>query len=290
MKVHLVDGTYELFRSHFGQPERLAPDGMHVSAVRGLIITLISLLNQADVTHLAVAFDSSIKSFRNELLPTYKDGSDTPPELEMQFPLAERAVDALGILSWPMHEFEADDAVASGAVLYSKQDDVEQVLICSPDKDLCQVVDGDKIVCLDRRNDVILNEAGVLDKFGVLPESIPDYLGLVGDTADNIPGIPKWGAKSSATLLYRYGCIEEIPITYELWDVHVRGAASLSASLENNRSEAYLYREIATVHKKVQVNRAVSELEWQGASKTLFPSLCRELGLGNLSNRPHRWQ
>ncbi len=289
MKVHLVDGTYELFRSHFGQPERLAPDGMHVSAVRGLIITLISLLNQADVTHLAVAFDSSIKSFRNELLPTYKDGSDTPPELEMQFSLAERAVDALGIISWPMYKFEADDALASAALLYSKQDDVEQVIICSPDKDLCQVVDGNTIVCLDRKNDVILNEGGVLDKFGVPPASIPDYLGLVGDTADNIPGIPKWGAKSSAVLLYRYGHIEKIPITYKLWDVSVRGAESLSASLENSRSDAYLYRKIATVHKKVQVNKAVSELEWQGASKTLFPPLCRELGLGNLSNRPHRW-
>ena len=289
MKVHLVDGTYELFRSHFGQPERLAPDGMHVSAVRGLIITLISLLKQPDVTHIAVAFDSSIKSFRNKLLPTYKDGSDTPPELEMQFQLAERTVDALGILSWPMHEFEADDALASAALLYSEQDDVEQVIICSPDKDLCQVVNGDKIVCLDRKNDVLLNEARVLAKFGVLPASIPDYLGLVGDTADNIPGIPKWGAKSSSVLLYRYERIEKIPNTHELWDVTVRGAASLSSSLENNRSDAYLYREIATVYKKVQVNKAVSELEWRGASKTLFPTLCRELGLGNLSNRPHRW-
>ena len=290
MKVHLVDGTYELFRAHFGQPERLAPDGMHVSAVRGLITTLVSLLNEPDVTHIAVAFDSSIKSFRNDLLPTYKDGSDTPPELEMQFPLAERAVDALGILSWPMHEFEADDALASAALLYSNQDNVEQVIICSPDKDLCQMVDGETIVCLDRKNNVILNETGVLDKFGVLPASIPDYLGLVGDAADNIPGIPKWGTKSSSILLYRYGCIEEIPISHELWDVSVRGAASLSSSLESNRSNAYLYREIATVHKKVSVNKSVSELEWQGASKTLFPALCRELGLGNLSTRPRRWQ
>ena len=171
MKVHLVDGTYELFRSHFGQPERLAPDGMHVSAVRGFIITLLSLLNQPEVTHLAVAFDSSIKSFRNELLPTYKDGSDTPSELEMQFPLAERAVDALGITYWPMHDFEADDALASAALRYSKQDSVDQVIICSPDKDLCQVVTGDRIVCLDRKNNITLNESGVVDKFGILPES-----------------------------------------------------------------------------------------------------------------------
>lgn len=289
MKVHLVDGTYELFRSHFGQPERLAPDGMHVSAVRGFIITLLSLLNQADVTHIAVAFDSSIKSFRNDLLPTYKDGSDTPPELEMQFSLAERAVNALGILSWPMHEFEADDALASAAVLYSEQDQVEQVVICSPDKDLCQVVHGDKIVCLDRKNDFLLNESAVLEKFGVLPSSIPDYLGLVGDAADNIPGIPKWGAKSSSVLLYRYGHIEKIPDNNLLWDVSVRGATALSISLENNRRFAYLYRDIATVNKEVEINKDVSELEWRGASKNLFPTLCRELGLGNLSNRPHRW-
>ena len=290
MKVHLVDGTYELFRSHFGQPERLAPDGMHVSAVRGFIITLLSLLNQPEVTHLAVAFDSSIKSFRNELLPTYKDGSDTPSELEMQFPLAERAVDALGITYWPMHDFEADDALASAALRYSKQDSVDQVIICSPDKDLCQVVTGDRIVCLDRKNNITLNESGVVDKFGILPESIPDYLGLVGDTADNIPGIPKWGAKSSSILLNRYIHLEDIPGAYELWDVLVRGAAALSLSLEENREKAYLYREIATVQKEVQVTKTADKLEWFGASKTLFPALCRELGLGNLSNRPSKWQ
>ena len=234
MKVHLVDGTYELFRSHFGQPERLAPDGMHVSAVRGLIITLLSLLNEPNVTHLAVAFDSSIKSFRNQLLPSYKDGSDTPSELEMQFTLAERAVDALGIVCWPMQEYEADDALASAALRYSKEDSVDQVIICSPDKDLCQVVTGDQIVCLDRKNNVILDEPGVIDKFGILPASIPDYLGLVGDTADNIPGIPK---------------------SHELWDVSVRGAAGLSSSLEKNRNDSYLYRDIATLYKEVDVNR-----------------------------------
>lgn len=290
MKVHLIDGTYELFRAHFGQPERLAPDGMHVSAVRGFIITLLSLLNQPEVTHLAVAFDSSIKSFRNELLPTYKDGSDTPSELEMQFPLAERAVDALGITYWPMHDFEADDALASAALRYSKQDSVDQVIICSPDKDLCQVVTGDRIVCLDRKNNIVLNESGVVDKFGILPESIPDYLGLVGDTADNIPGIPKWGAKSSSILLNRYIHLEDIPGAYELWDVLVRGAAALSLSLEENREKAHLYREIATVQKEVQVTKAADKLEWFGASKTLFPALCRELGLGNLANRPRKWQ
>ena len=290
MKVYLVDGTYELFRAHFGQPERLAPDGMHVSAVRGLIMTLISLLNQPEVTHIAVAFDSSIKSFRNELLPTYKDGSDTPLELKMQFPLAERVVNALGIVSWPMHDYEADDALATAALLYSKQDTVQQVIICSPDKDLCQMVSGDQIVCLDRKNNLVLNELGVLEKFGILPISIPDYLGLVGDTADNIPGIPKWGAKSSSTLLNRYIHIEDIPNTYELWDVSVRGAAALSLSLEDSREEACLYREIATVRTDLEITETLKELEWLGASKNLFPSLCRELGLGNLSNRPQKWQ
>jgi len=290
MKVHLVDGTYELFRSHFGQPERLAPDGMHVSAVRGLIITLLSLLNQPNVTHLAVAFDSSIKSFRNQLLPSYKDGSDTPSELEMQFTLAERAVDALGIVCWPMQEYEADDALASAALRYSKEDSVDQVIICSPDKDLCQVVTGDQIVCLDRKNNVILDEPSVIDKFGILPASIPDYLGLVGDTADNIPGIPKWGAKSSSILLHRYLHTEYIPNAHELWDVSVRGAAGLSSSLEKNRNDSYLYRDIATLYKEVDVTRDVEDLEWCGAYKSLFSTLCSELGLGNLSGRPRKWQ
>ena len=289
MKVYLVDGTYELFRSHFGQPPRIAPDGMPVSAVRGLIQSLLSMLRKPDVSHIAVAFDSEVKSFRNELFVDYKDGSDTPDDLYAQFALAERAVGALGITYWPMMEFEADDALGTAAVTYIEDERVDQVLICSPDKDLTQVVKSNRIVCLDRRKNLVIDENGVKRKFGVSPRSIPDYLGLMGDSSDGIPGIPKWGARASSTLLARYEFIECIPKNYGLWDVSVRGASGLSLSLEKHRSDASLYKRLATLRMDAPISRIVDELEWRGADPSLFPKLCDELGISNLGRAPNRW-
>ena len=211
IKVHLVDGTYELFRAHFALPSFLSPDGTEVAAVRGLMRTLLSLLRQEDVDHVGCAFDHVVESFRNRMFPGYKTGEGIPEDLMVQFPLAERAAASLGTVVWPMVEFEADDAIATAAVRFSESPEVDQVVICSPDKDLTQVVQGQRVVCLDRRRDIVLDEPGVLGKFGVHPESIPDYLGLVGDAADGIPGIPKWGAKTAATILNRYRHIEDSP-------------------------------------------------------------------------------
>ena len=284
MKLYIVDGTYELFRAHFSQPTRLAPDGMHVSAIRGLIISLMSLIKDEEVTHIAVAFDSSIKSFRNEMFSNYKDGSDTPEELLMQFPLAERVVESLGIKVWPSLDYEADDALGSAAIKFSQLDEVDQVVICSVDKDLCQMVSGEKIVCLDRKNRKIYNEKEVENKFGVLPSSIPDYLGLMGDSADGIPGILKWGSKSASTLLSRYLKIENIPNNYALWDVKVRGAETLSRNLEESRQMAYLYKQLATIKTDVIINENISDLSWSGVNTEDFVQICDELGLLSLKS------
>ena len=289
IKIHLLDGTYELFRSHFSQPPRTAPDGMPVGAVRGLIQSVLSLLKHGEVSHLGVAFDSEVKSFRNDIFPAYKDGSDTPPELALQFALAERAIGSLGITCWPVIEFEADDLLGSAALHYSKDFRVTQVVICSPDKDLCQVVTGTEIVCLDRRKRLVLDENGVIDKFGVAPSSIPDYLGLMGDSSDCIPGIPKWGAKASSILLARYGSIESIPEDCRLWDVNVRGALGLSSSLECHREEAGLYKMLATLRLDLCIPQSVNELEWLGVDRGLFPALCKDLGMPNLIQQVPKW-
>ena len=289
MKVHLVDGTYELFRAHFAMPSISAPDGREVGAVRGLVQTLINLLRQPDVTHVAIAFDSQILSFRNELFEGYKTGEGTPPELLEQFPLAERAAAALGLVVWPMAEFEADDALGTAAVRWQDAPDVEQIVLCSPDKDLAQVVRGDRVVTLDRRRDTIMNEAGVREKFGVSPASIPDYLGLVGDSADGIPGIPRWGAKGTAQVLDHYGHIEQIPPDATDWAINVRGAKSLAASLSENMQSALLYRHLATLRLDVPLTESVPDLEWQGAPKVAYQTLCDELGFGRLREGVGRW-
>jgi 5'-3' exonuclease len=230
MKVHVVDGTYELFRAHFGAPPAAALDGTAAGATRGLLHTLLALLASPGVTHVACAFDHVIESFRNDLFEGYKTSEGVPPELLAQFPLAERLTHALGIVVWPMVELEADDALATAATRWAEAGGVEQVVICSPDKDLAQCVKGTRVVCLDRRQRKLLDEAGVREKFGVAPRSIPDWLALVGDSADGYPGLPRWGAKSASAVLGRYLCLEGIPQFEREWDVPVRGAAALGPS------------------------------------------------------------
>ena len=283
MKLHLVDGTYELFRAHFAMPPLSSPDGRPVAAVRGLVQTLLLLLRQPDVSHVACAFDHVIESFRNDLFPEYKDGRGIPEELAAQFNLAEEAVRALGITAWPMIEFEADDVLAAAAVRWQADPEVEQVVICSPDKDLCQLVSADKVVCLDRRREIVLDEAAVIDKFGVRPGSIPDYLALVGDSADGIPGIPRWGAGGTAAVLARYGHIEDIPVEFEEWDVKVRGAKVLAQNLNDMRSEALLYKKLATLRTDVPIAESLEDLRWRGISTPDFRDFCAAQGFTRLA-------
>lgn len=278
MKIHLVDGTYELFRAYYALPPLTAPDGRPVGAVRGLIQTLLVLLRNEDVTHVACAFDHVVESFRNRLFTGYKTGAGVPGDLLDQFELAERAVSALGLVVWPMEEFEADDAIATATSQWAGNPEVEQVVICSPDKDLAQMADGNKVVCLDRRRGTILDEAGVRTKFGVPPGSIPDYLALVGDSADGIPGISRWGAKSSAMVLSRFGHIEGIPDDPSDWDVEVRGARSIAASLAESRKDALLYKQLATLRLDVPLPESLDDIRWTGFLKEEFTRLCTELG------------
>jgi len=285
MRVHLVDGTYELFRAWFGAPEASSPAGREVGATRGFLRSLAAMLRTGEVTHVACAFDQTVESFRNELFEGYKTGEGLEPDLLSQFPLAERASQALGIVTWPMVEFEADDALASGARKFRDAPGVEQVLICSPDKDLTQCVDRTKIVTLDRRRQIVLDEDGVREKFGVSPESIPDYLALVGDAADGIPGIPRWGAKSAARVLAKWGHIEDIPEDHELWGVEVRGAATLAKNLGTRRQDALLYRRLATLRTDVPIDESLNELRWRGPERSALEALCEEIGERTLLDR-----
>ena len=289
MKIHLVDGTYELFRNHFGAPPKKAPDGREVGATLGLLRSLLLLLSSPDVTHIAVAFDHVIESFRNDLFDGYKTGEGTDPDLLAQFTLAEEAVSALGVTVWPMVEFEADDALATAVARFKDEKSVEQIVICSPDKDLAQLVSGGQIVCWDRRREIIIDEAGVVEKYGVSPASIPDWLALVGDAADGIPGIPAWGAKSSASLLTHYEHIENIPDDPDTWGVKVRGAARLAENLSRQREDALLYRQLAILRQDVPLTEKLSDLEWLGAHKHL-EELCHKLGDERIPERVPRWR
>ena len=273
-----MDGTYELFRAYYAQPKRSAPNGQEVGAIFGLMRTLIVLLRQEDVSHIACAFDSTVESFRNNLFAGYKTGDGVPGDLKSQFELAERITSALGIVVWPMTEFEADDALASAVVKWSSASKLEQILICSPDKDLAQMVRGRYVVCWDRRRGLILDESGVGEKFGVLPESIPDYLALVGDTADGIPGIPKWGAKSSGIILNRYRHLESIPGDPNLWDVNVRSPKLLASNLLEFNEQAHLYRELATLRLDVPIEHSVDQVFWKGFSVDELTRICDEFG------------
>jgi len=290
MNVHLIDGTYELFRAHFGAPPARAEDGMEVGAVRGLLRSLGMLVRQPGVTHVAVAFDHVIESFRNDLFDGYKTSAGVPEELLAQFGLAEEASRALGLVTWPMVEFEADDAAAAAAARFSTDPRVERVFIGSPDKDLAQCVTGDRVVLWDRRRELVLDEAAVQEKFGVAPASIPDWLALVGDAADGIPGLPQWGAKTSAAVLARWRRLEEIPADPAAWDVKVRGAASLSDTLRTRFDDALLYRRLATLRTDVPLPETLDDLEWKGADRAALEALCARIGERSLLERMPRWR
>jgi 5'-3' exonuclease len=290
VKLHLVDGTYELFRAHFGAPPATAADGSAVGACRGLLRTLLALLASPGVTHVACAFDHVIESFRNDLFPGYKTSEGVPPELLAQFPLAERLTHALGVVVWPMVEMEADDALATAAARWAEAPGVEQVVICSPDKDLAQCVRGDRVVCLDRRQRKLMDEAAVQVKFGVLPTSMPDWLALVGDTSDGYPGIPRWGGKSAAAVLARYRRLEAIPEYERQWEVAVRGAAALGASLREHRVEAALFRVLATLREDAPLPESLDDLRWQGGRRDELEAICAQIGETEVVSRMPLWR
>jgi 5'-3' exonuclease len=290
VKLHLVDGTYELFRCYFGAPPATSPDGREVGATRGLLRTLLSLLREDGVTHVACAFDHVIESFRNGLYPGYKTSDGVPADLLAQFPLAERAAHALGVVVWPMVEFEADDALATAAARWADAPGVDQVIICTPDKDLAQCVRGTRVVAFDRRQRRLLDESGVGEKFGVPPTSIPDWLALVGDSADGFPGLPRWGAKSAAAVLARYRRIVDIPDSEVEWKVEVRGAPALAASLRARRAEAELYRVLASLRTDAPLPEELDDLRWQGGRRESLVELCRELGEDELVAGVPRWR
>jgi 5'-3' exonuclease len=267
MKIHLIDGTYELFRNHFGTPPKKAANGQEVGATLGLLKSLFALLSSPGVTHVACAFDHVIESFRNDLYPGYKTGDGIDPKLFAQFGPVEDACRALGVVTWPMIEFECDDALATAAARFAGEPGLEQVVICSPDKDLAQCVRGTRVVCLDRIRRTTLDEDGVRAKFGVGPASIPDWLALVGDSADGFPGVPRWGEKSSSTVLGAYEHLERIPDDAREWSVKVRGADSLATSLREHRDDALLFRRLATLRFDVPLAESLADLRWRGAAR-----------------------
>ena len=278
--MHLIDGTYELFRFHYAKSNRDPRRG----AQRGVLNSMLDLV-AGGATHIGIATDHVIESFRNEMLAGYKDGSGVDPDLRAQFGEVEELLEMAGFAVWPQIEHEADDGLASAAAVAAGDPRVEQVLICTPDKDLAQCVTADgRVVQYDRRQRVLYDQAGVIDKFGVPPASIPDYLGLVGDSADGFPGLPGWGAKSAATLLARYGHITAIPFDCSQWDVQVRGAPKLAAALRDGFEDALLYRRIATVELGAPVSATVDEMEWRGPRPGL-DERCASLGAERLAAR-----
>ncbi len=288
MKLYLIDGTYELFRSYFGAPPRSAPDGREVGATLGITASTLALLADEGVTHVAAAFDTVIESFRNEVYAGYKSGEGIEEALLSQFLLAERALRAIGVTVWSMYDFETDDALATAAVRWAN--DVEQTVVLSPDKDMAQLYGHPKIVGYDRRKGQFIDRTAVVEKFGVEPESIPDYLALVGDAADGFPGLPGWGAKSSATVLSRYGHLENIPLHPSQWDVTVRGGEKLGTTLRLHMGEALLYRFLAQLRTDVPLPDSLQDLEWHGVPRATFETFCDELGFDRLKTRPERWQ
>ncbi len=278
VRLHLLDGTYELFRAHYGRRDTIVgKDGTDLRATVGIMESTLGLLREPEVTHLAASFDTVIESFRNRMFAGYKTSAGMDPDLLAQFPIAERGVAALGVVVWGNIEYEADDAIGTAAVRWV--DDVSQVVICTPDKDMAQLVVGDRIVTYNRREGTVMDEAGVVAKFGIHPESIPDYLGLVGDSADGIPGIPGWGAKSTSVVLGRYGRIELIPPDSADWEVTVRGAVRLAESLRENLVDAYLYRDLARLRLDVPIAESLGDLEWKGIDWPALEEFCDDLGI-----------
>ncbi len=284
MQVHLVDGTYELFRHHMGLPREVAARSRS-AATRGVMRSMLDLLADG-ATHLAVATDSVIESFRNDLWPGYKTGEGIEPALRDQFPLLEDALAALGITVWGMVDLEADDALATAAARADADERVDRVVICTPDKDLAQCVSGERVVQLDRRAGIVRDEAGVWERFGVAPSSIPDYLALVGDSADGFPGLPGWGAKSAAALLARWGSIDAIPDEASDWGVPVRGAPRLAAALHDGRTLATLFRRLATLRTDARgvLETGLDEIAWTGPTGGLT-EICRRLDAPDVERR-----
>lgn len=292
MRVHLVDGTFELFRAHFSKrPSHAGPDGKDLKATTGVVQSLVWLLadSSEQTTHLAVAFDNPIVSFRNRLFDGYKTDAGMDPALRAQFDDVERAVRALGVTVWSMNEFEADDALATAAVTYGADPRVDQVRILTPDKDLAQMLDGERIVQVDRiRQKVITAETVWKDK-KLRPASVPDFLALVGDDADGIPGLEGWGAKSTADVLEVYPHLEDIPASVNEWKVKPRGVEKLSASFKRERENAFLYRTLATLRRDVPLSETLEQLEWKGAPKAQWRAWCAEVGSESLLDKPTRF-
>jgi len=289
VKLYLVDATFELFRAYYSRPEERGPDGRPVNAVRGLIESMLSLLREPDVTHIAAATDHVIESWRNDVYPTYKSSIGMDPALLAQFDDAERALRALGITTWAMVEDEADDAIAAAVARFDDDPGLEQIVICSVDKDLSQCVRGGRIVLRDRMRTITYDEAGVVAKFGVAPKSIPDYLALVGDSSDGYPGLPGWGSKSAAAVLAKFHHLEEIPASPLEWGVPLRNAVRLAATLQQQRADAFLYRRLATLNADAAISGDLDSLAWRGAPRDAFLALCDELGFDRIRERVHRW-
>ncbi len=289
MKLHLVDATFELFRAYYSHPAERGPDGRPVNAVRGLIDSMLSLLREPDVTHLGAATDHVIESWRNDVYPPYKSSAGVPQDLLDQFTDAERALDSLGIVTWPMVADEADDAIASAVARFADDPRLEQIVICSVDKDLAQCVRGSRIVLRDRMRRITYDEAGVVAKWGVPPESIPDYLALVGDSSDGYPGLPGWGARSTATVLSRFVHLDAVPESPLDWEIPLRGASRLAATLRDQKAEALLFRRLATLNPDAAVDESLDDLAWAGVRREPFLALCEELGFDRVRERIPRW-
>ena len=283
MDIHLIDGTYELFRHFYAVPPAQDASGREVGAVRGVLRSVLSMI-ESGATHIGVATDHVIESFRNDLYPGYKTGDGIAPALMSQFAMLEEALDAMGVVVWPMVAFEADDALASAAAKAACDDRVRQVIICTPDKDLAQCVVGTRVVQLDRRRRIVRDEAAIVAKFGVGPQSIPDYLALVGDSADGFPGVAGWGEKAASAALSRYKRLEEIPADWRAWHPPIANARRLSASLQAAWSDALLFRTLATLRLDAQVVDAVDELRWTGP-RAAFEPLCRMMNSPELFER-----
>ncbi|MCA2979481.1 MAG: flap endonuclease [Myxococcaceae bacterium] len=293
MRVHLVDGTFELFRAHYApRPSHAAPSGKDLKATVGVVGSLMALLADPDErpTHLAVAFDNPIRSFRNELFAGYKTEAGIDPALAAQFDDVEAAVAALGIVVWSMKDFECDDALATAAVRFAKDPAVTQVRVLTPDKDLGQVLDGERVVQVDRVRKRLLTEATLRQERGFGPVSVPDFLALVGDTADGIPGLDGWGEKSAQAVLSAFAHLEAIPDDARAWPVKVRGAEKLAATLAGHRAEAALYRTLATLRRDVPLRESLDELRWPGAPKAAFLEWCEAAGARRLAERPPRFR